>query len=71
MLVSVSGKSSLLLHLQFIYKFHPRRKGGSMSETVRMGVIGIGIMGKAHLKDIAALENTELVAICDVNQATA
>jgi predicted dehydrogenase len=42
-----------------------------MSKTVKMGVIGIGVMGKSHLKDIASLENTELVAICDVNQAAA
>ena len=42
-----------------------------MTETVKIAVIGIGIMGKAHLKDIAALENTELVAICDLDRATA
>jgi len=42
-----------------------------MTETVKIAVIGIGIMGKAHLKDIVALENTELAAICDLDRATA
>jgi len=42
-----------------------------MSTNVKMGVVGIGIMGKAHLKDIATLDNTELVAICDSDRATA
>ncbi|MBZ0290295.1 MAG: Gfo/Idh/MocA family oxidoreductase, partial [Anaerolineae bacterium] len=42
-----------------------------MSETVKIGVVGIGIMGKAHLRDIISLENTELVAVCDTDRATA
>ena len=42
-----------------------------MSETVKLAVIGIGVMGKSHLKDITALENTELVAVCDIDHATA
>ncbi len=42
-----------------------------MSETVRIGVIGLGVMGKDHLKHIAALENTELAAVCDVFRASA
>jgi len=42
-----------------------------MSETVKMGVIGIGIMGRLHIQDIAALQNTELVAVCDVDKAKA
>lgn len=42
-----------------------------MSKPVRIAVVGIGIMGQAHIKDIAALENTELAAVCDVNQEVA
>ena len=42
-----------------------------MSETVKIAVIGLGIMGKAHLRDIAALDNTELVAVCDIEHALA
>jgi predicted dehydrogenase len=42
-----------------------------MSKAVRIAVIGAGIMGKAHIKDVATLENTELAAVCDVNQTVA
>ncbi len=42
-----------------------------MSETVKIAVIGLGIMGKSHLKDIAALDNTELVAVCDIDHMVA
>src|SRR5215207_4394668 len=42
-----------------------------MSATVKMAVVGLGMMGKPHLKDIAALAQTELVAVCDVNRAAA
>ena len=28
-------------------------------------------MGREHIKSVAALENTELVAVCDVNRAAA
>jgi len=42
-----------------------------MGTTVKMAVIGLGIMGKAHVKDITTLENTELVAVCDVDRARA
>jgi predicted dehydrogenase len=42
-----------------------------MSKAVKIAVVGTGLMGKAHIKDIASLENTELAAVCDVNQAIA
>jgi len=42
-----------------------------MTETVKIGVIGLGVMGRDHLKSIAALDNTELVAVCDVYRASA
>jgi predicted dehydrogenase len=42
-----------------------------MGATVKMAVVGLGMMGKPHLKDIAALAQTELVAVCDVNRAVA
>lgn len=42
-----------------------------MSKAVKIAVVGAGIMGKAHIKDIATLENTELVAVCDVDHAVA
>jgi predicted dehydrogenase len=42
-----------------------------MGTSVKMAVIGLGIMGKAHVKDIAALDSTELVAVCDIDRAKA
>jgi len=42
-----------------------------MSKAVKIAVVGTGLMGKAHIKDIASLENAELAAVCDVNQAIA
>jgi len=42
-----------------------------MNATVKMGLIGLGIMGKAHLKDIMDLPNTELVGVCDTNRSRA
>ena len=35
-------------------------------QKVRIGVIGIGNMGAAHIRDVASLDNCELSAICDV-----
>lgn len=35
---------------------------------VRVAVIGTGHMGALHARDVAALENTDLVAVCDRNQ---
>jgi len=43
----------------------------TMSKKVKIAVVGAGIMGKAHIKDIATLENTELAAVCDVDHAIA
>ena len=37
---------------------------------VRMGVIGVGMMGRAHALIAASLPNTELVAIADTNAQT-
>ncbi len=42
-----------------------------MSQVVKIAVVGAGLMGKAHIKDIATLENTELAAMCDVNPTVA
>jgi predicted dehydrogenase len=45
-----------------------------MSETrkAKLAVIGVGVMGSSHVRDIATrLENTELVAICDIDHERA
>ena len=37
-------------------------------EPVRIGIIGLGNMGRAHVADCADSESTELVAVCDVDE---
>lgn len=34
-------------------------------EKIRIGIIGIGIMGSSHIRDVISLSNTELIALCD------
>ncbi len=41
------------------------------SERVRVGVIGVGQIGKRHVETYAAMPNVEIVAIADVNEAEA
>lgn len=41
------------------------------TQKVKIGVIGIGVMGSQHLKDVRQLPNTELFAICDADRARA
>jgi len=38
---------------------------------IKIAVIGVGVMGSHHAKDIYELENTELAAICDIDRARA
>lgn len=42
-----------------------------MSEKVKIAVIGVGGMGENHLGSIKKLDNCELVAVCDIDKATA
>ena len=41
-----------------------------MSEKtkVRIAVVGVGVMGSSHVRDLARLENTELAAVCDIDR---
>lgn len=43
----------------------------SNSSKVRLAVIGVGSMGSMHLRDITSLDNIELAAVCDTDQARA
>ena len=43
----------------------------SNSSKVRLAVIGVGVMGSSHLRDISSLPNTELAAIVDIDRARA
>jgi predicted dehydrogenase len=42
-----------------------------MSEKLKIAVIGVGNMGYPHARDIIDLPNTELVAVCDIDQERA
>ncbi len=39
------------------------------NETIRVGVIGVGSQGDAHVRDIPLLPGVQLVAVCDVVKA--
>jgi predicted dehydrogenase len=41
------------------------------SEKVRLAVIGVGVMGSSHVRDIASQDNTTLAAVCDIDPARA
>ena len=42
-----------------------------MSETVKIGIVGIGNMGSAHAKSILAgnIQGMELAAVCDIAES--
>ena len=40
-----------------------------MADKVKIIVVGAGIMGKLHIRDVVQLENCELAGICDTNEA--
>ncbi|KAA0563175.1 Gfo/Idh/MocA family oxidoreductase [Bacillus sp. CH30_1T] len=37
-------------------------------KKIRIGIIGVGIIGKTHLDNYAKLDGAEVVAICDLNE---
>ena len=38
---------------------------------VRLGIVGVGSMGQAHVRGITAIPNARLTAVCDVDEALA
>ncbi len=42
-----------------------------MPDRIRIGVIGVGQIGKHHLRNYAEIEGAEVVAIADINEAEA
>lgn len=38
-------------------------------DKIKLAVIGVGNMGRPHAKDVASLAQTELAAVCDLDQA--
>jgi predicted dehydrogenase len=43
----------------------------SIDEKIRVGIIGTGQIAQSHMKNYAALENVEIVACVDINEAAA
>jgi predicted dehydrogenase len=42
-----------------------------VADEVRIGIVGVGQIGKAHLQQYAAIEGVRVVAVCDVDEAEA
>ena len=38
----------------------------TQKSKIKIAIIGVGLMGSSHARDIEALENCELAAICDI-----
>ena len=41
-----------------------------MSDIIKYGVIGTGVMGQEHIQNINIVENAEVVAVCDTNESS-
>ena len=41
-----------------------------MTNKIKYGVIGTGVMGREHIENINIIENAEVVAICDTNEGS-
>jgi predicted dehydrogenase len=39
-----------------------------MTNKIKYGVIGTGVMGREHIENINIIESAEVVAICDTNE---
>ena len=42
-----------------------------MADKVRIGVIGVGQIGKSHLRNYSEIDGAEIVAVADINDAEA
>lgn len=42
-----------------------------MGKKVRIGIVGVGLIGKTHLSNYANMEGVEVVAVCDVHEEEA
>jgi predicted dehydrogenase len=40
-------------------------------KVVRIGIIGVGLIGKMHLEEYAQIPGVEVIAVCDINEAEA
>lgn len=49
----------------------PRPFAADPIETVRIGFVGVGLQGGAHVRNFLRIEGVEVVAICDIDEARA
>ena len=47
------------------------RKGAAVADTVRLGIIGVGQIGKIHVKRYLDVPGAEIVAVADIDEAEA
>ena len=40
-------------------------------KKVKLGIIGLGNIGQIHLKNVATIDNIDLVAVCDIDRQKA
>ncbi|MFC5650462.1 Gfo/Idh/MocA family protein [Paenibacillus solisilvae] len=40
-------------------------------ESIRIGIIGVGLIGKHHIQQYSSIEGVEIAAVCDVNEQEA
>jgi predicted dehydrogenase len=40
-------------------------------ESIKIGIIGVGIIGKMHLQQYSSIPGAEIVAVCDINEQEA
>ncbi len=36
-------------------------------KTIKLGIIGVGLIGKSHLEIYREIEGAEVIAVCDIN----
>ena len=46
----------------------PKEKGARGMETVRVGVVGIGVKGSSHLGNLLRIPGVKVKAVCDVRE---
>ena len=42
-----------------------------MSQQIRIGIIGVGMIGKHHIAEYAKIPEAKIVAVADMNEAEA
>ncbi|MAW59856.1 MAG: dehydrogenase [Planctomycetes bacterium] len=65
-LLAAAAVGATSLHTRPLFARAPRR---SPNETIRVGVIGVRGRGRAHIGEFKRMDNVEVAAICDADEA--